>query len=96
MSYELCREVYDALLPNNPLSSSCMCTAMFENSGNVCNADSGGPAVVEDSVGAKVVVGVLAWGMSPCSNPSIPSVWSSVGVARNWIDAQIASNPPPS
>lgn len=64
-----------------------MCTLMFTNSGNVCSADSGGPAVVIGEDGEPVMVGVLAWGLSKCSNPSVPTVWSAIAPVREWIDS---------
>lgn len=92
MEHELCREVYGVLLPGNPLSSTCMCTLMFPGGGNVCNADSGGPAVVIQENGEPMVVAVLAWGLSPCFNPSIPTVWSGLAPSRDWIDEQMANH----
>lgn len=73
-----------------------MCTRIFVGSGNVCNADSGGPAVMISPNGDKVLLGVLAWGMSPCSNPDLPTVWSTISTVRDWVDASMASNPPAS
>lgn len=95
MQYELCREILNTLWPGNVLSSSCMCSVIIEGRGNVCSADSGGPAVVTQANGEKVVVGVLAWGLSPCFNTGIPTVWAGLAPARNWIDQQMAANPPP-
>ncbi|CRK96749.1 CLUMA_CG010160, isoform A [Clunio marinus] len=90
MSSELCREVLSTILPSNPFSSSCMCTVRFENSGNVCNADSGGPAVANLN-GQNVLVGVLAWGTS-CTLSGFPTVWSAIGPVRTWIDQTIQAN----
>lgn len=69
-----------------------MCTLMFQGGGNVCNADSGGPAVIMQENGEPMVVGVLAWGLSPCFNPSIPTVWAGLAPSRDWIDEQMANN----
>jgi secreted trypsin-like serine protease len=94
MANDLCREVYSVLLPGNPLSSSCMCTLIQQNSGNVCNADSGGPAAIVNADGTRLLVGVLAWGLGPCNNPDHPSVWSAIAPARGWIDNIMQTNTP--
>ena len=91
--YELCREIIDAVIQENPFSRSCICTGIFPNSGNVCNADSGGPAVMQGANGEPVIVGVLAWGLS-CTNPSLRTVWSALAPARDWIDIVVWENTP--
>lgn len=66
-----------------------MCTRTFPNFGNICNADSGGPAVFVNPDGSEVLIGVLAWGIGPCSSPDNPSVWSGIAPVRDWIDRNI-------
>lgn len=92
LANDLCKELMRALWIENPVSTSCMCTLMFSGSGNVCNADSGGPAVLLNDENEEVLLGVLAWGMSPCSNPDIPTVWSGIAPVRDWIEESMNAN----
>ncbi|CRK96748.1 CLUMA_CG009941, isoform A [Clunio marinus] len=84
MRNDLCREVLNAIFPGHPLSSSCLCTLRFETTGNVCNADSGGPAVIEEN-GEPVLAGVLAWSPS-CTAVDLPTVWSGIALPSSRND----------
>jgi len=90
----MCREVFNVIFNRHPLRSSDLCTQMLRdgNAGKVCNADSGGPAVFTNEAGVQTVVGVLAWGLAPCSNPSIPAVWGGIAPVREWIDLEMWNN----
>ena len=69
-----------------------MCTRIIPGSGNVCNRDSGGPAVSIAPNGDQTIVAVFAWGAGGCISPDAVMVWSSLAPVRNWIDQTIAAN----
>ncbi|CAC5412188.1 CTRL [Mytilus coruscus] len=60
---------------------------VFQGTGfSACNGDSGGPMVCSGQL-----AGVTSWGQSGCPG-SRPSVYTRIGVYKNWMDYVIASN----
>lgn len=56
---------------------------------STCNGDSGGPLVVEQN-GRFVQVGLVSFGTDNCTDP-VPSVFSRITYALDWINAVISS-----
>lgn len=91
ISYDLCREVLDVLFPIwNPLHFTDMCTGPLNGINGVCMQDSGGPIVqTNPSTGGMELVGVTAWGASPCNRVSMPSVYARVSAFIDFINQNV-------
>jgi secreted trypsin-like serine protease len=53
-----------------------------------CERDSGGALLLETE-GQDVLIGVSSWGPSPCGTDGVPGVYSRISHARPWIDSII-------
>jgi len=81
--------------PNNVVTENNIC-AMMEGK-DACEADSGGPLVVQEPCGHFAQVGVVSWGEG-CANPLFPGVYSRVTQRLDWIESRVQGKtcPPPS
>jgi secreted trypsin-like serine protease len=88
--FESCREIFNVIDPNNPLHFTDMCTGPLDGSTGTCNADSGGPLVQNNTAtGNLELIGVVAWGPSPCNSPDFPSVLSRVSAFIDFINENV-------
>merc|ERR1712198_447227 len=51
---------------------------------------SGGPFACPNENGTLQLSGIVSWGMIPCGQANRPSVFTSVGYFRDWIDEHLA------
>lgn len=66
------------------IASQHLCAADFETYQDICNGDSGGPILLEDST----VAGVTSFS-AECASQVFPAVYVRTSEAMNWIDDQI-------
>merc|ERR1711990_1117264 len=57
---------------------------------SACSGDSGGPFACPNENGTLQLSGIVSWGMIPCGQANRPSVFTSVGYFRDWIDEHLA------
>lgn len=91
IEFEACREAMDTIFPGgHPLHFTDVCTGPLSGSHGTCNADSGGPIVQSNpSTGRLELVGVTAWGPSPCNSANFPSVFARVSAFVEFINQNI-------
>jgi secreted trypsin-like serine protease len=91
IEFASCRALLDARFPgSNPLHFTDVCTGPLSGSHGACNADSGGPIVQNNpSTGVLELVGVVAWGPSPCNAPDFPSVFARVSAFNDFINQNV-------
>lgn len=91
LEFEICREIFNAIFPSgHPLHFTDLCTGPLSGNHGVCNADSGGPIVQNDtSTRQPELVGVVAWGPSPCDRQDWPSVFARVSAFVDFINQNI-------
>jgi secreted trypsin-like serine protease len=90
LPFDQCRELFNALWNPNPLHFTDMCTGPLDGSSGTCNADSGGPLVQNNpATGHLELIGVVAWGPSPCNRPDFPSVLARVSAFIDFINQNI-------
>lgn len=88
LGYDLCREVLDRLFPLwNPFHFTDLCTGPLNGVNGVCAQDSGGPIV--STTGNFELVGVIAWGASPCNRANMPSVYARVSAFVDFINDNV-------
>lgn len=92
LPFEVCRELFNAIFPTgHPLHFTDLCTGPLDGSTAPCNADSGGPIVQNNpSTGNLELVGVVAWGASPCNRPDFPSVFARVSAFIDFINQNVS------
>ncbi|XP_067944938.1 chymotrypsinogen B-like [Watersipora subatra] len=56
-----------------------------------CQGDSGGPLVCKKN-GRYSLVGAVSFGSKSCTDPYVPTVYTSVAFYKSWIDQVMASN----
>lgn len=72
---ELCNELYSGMITDNMI-----CAGLVDVGGkDACQADSGGPMVVENQL-----AGVVSFGAG-CARPGFPGVYSRVAATRSWV-----------
>jgi secreted trypsin-like serine protease len=69
---------------------------MRSNRKGTCYGDSGGPLAVTGADGAPRLVGIVSWGPSQSGGCQLPSVFTRVDGARDWIEGAIADLDAPS
>lgn len=91
LHFDVCRELFNAIFPRgHPLHFTDLCTGPLTGSHGTCNADSGGPIVQNNpSTGNLELIGVVAWGPSPCNRPDFPSVNARVSAFIDFINQNI-------
>lgn len=68
------------------VTASMMCAGPLSGARDACYGDSGGPLLVRDLNGKRVLAGVVSWG-SGCAKPWRPGVYANVLALRPWFDA---------
>lgn len=91
LEYNFCLATLNAILgSSNPLHYTDMCTGPLTGSRGVCTADSGGPIVQNNQwTGNLELVGVVAWGASPCNRPNFPHVFTRVSAFNDFINQNV-------
>ena len=74
----------------NLILDGSMCAGFEEGGKDACNADSGGPLMVEED-GRHVVVGVVNGGIG-CDRPKLPGLYTRVNNYIDWISETINTN----
>merc|ERR1712226_497773 len=74
----------------NNVDEGMICSGIDEGGISACSGDSGGPLACPDQNGTMYLAGIVSWGMIPCGQANRPSVFTSVGYFRDWIDEHIA------
>lgn len=94
LSFDICREIFNTLFPGgHPFHFNDMCTGPLDGSTGTCNADSGGPSVQNNTVTGRLeLVGITAWGPSPCNRPNYPSVLARVSAFIGFINEYVTDN----
>jgi len=82
-----CVEDYSGV---NNVDEGMICSGIDEGGISACSGDSGGPLACPDQNGTMYLAGIVSWGMIPCGQANRPSVFTSVGYFRDWIDEHIA------
>lgn len=94
VSLQTCNAAY-----NGELNTGHLCAGTTADVQNTCVGDSGGPLLIADrpqnqlSLGKMrfdVVAGVTAFGVRPCTNISVPAVYTNVAQHREWIESVIS------
>lgn len=65
-----------------------MCTGPLNEGISTCTADSGGPLVQQNEL-----IGVSAWGVSPCGYEGAPSVYTKVSSFIDFIRENVPDLP---
>jgi len=81
-----CAEDYEGV---NGVDEGMICTGVDQGGLSACSGDSGGPLACPDADGNMYLAGIVSWGMIPCGQPNRPSVFTSVGFYREWLDEHI-------
>jgi len=84
---ETCRQNYEGV---NGVDEGMVCAGVQEGGISACSGDSGGPLACPDDAGNMELSGIVSWGMIPCGQEGRPSVFTSVGHFREWIDEHLA------
>jgi secreted trypsin-like serine protease len=92
LPFDSCREIFNVIFPSgHPFHFTDMCTGPLSGSHGTCNADSGGPIVQNNPVTSTLeLVGVVAWGPSPCNTPNYPSVLARVSAFVDFINQNVS------
>ena len=69
-----------------------LCAGPLFGGRDSCYGDSGGPLLVRDIDGRRVLAGVVSWGPNDCELPLKAGVYSSVLALRPWVDACTTSD----
>ncbi|XP_068201585.1 transmembrane protease serine 9-like [Palaemon carinicauda] len=83
---EVCVEVYTA----DNVNGNHVCAG--GNGTDACQADSGGPLIVEQSDGTKALLGITSWGRG-CGRIGIPGVYVKVFAYLDWISSKVNKDP---
>lgn len=71
----------------NFVTDNCLCASRGTYS--VCGGDSGSPLVVTEN-GEDILVGLAAWGLSPCGSiAGAPSIFSRISAFNDWIEGVV-------
>merc|ERR1711997_167361 len=82
-----CQEDYSGV---NGVDDGMICGGIDEGGISACSGDSGGPFACPNENGTLQLSGIVSWGMIPCGQANRPSVFTSVGYFRDWIDEHLA------
>ena len=52
--------------------------------------DSGGPLVQRNERNEYELIGIVSWGVAPCGEDSLPSVYTRVSAYNEWINSTIS------
>jgi len=74
----------------NGVDDGMVCAGIDEGGISACSGDSGGPLACPDENGDMYLAGIVSWGMIPCGQANRPSVFTSVGFFRDWLEEHIA------
>merc|ERR1712059_184390 len=76
----------------NGVNDGEICGGVPEGGVSACSGDSGGPYIcpLPGQTDAYYLAGIVSWGMIPCGQENRPSVFTSVGFYRDWIDQHVA------
>merc|ERR1712130_902952 len=74
----------------NGVDEGMICGGIDEGGISACSGDSGGPFACPNENGTLQLSGIVSWGMIPCGQANRPSVFTSVGYFRDWIDEHLA------
>ena len=85
-----CQRWYKEKNKTNLILDGSMCAGFEEGGKDACNADSGGPLMVEED-GRHVVVGVVNGGIG-CDRPKLPGLYTRVNNYIDWISETINTN----
>jgi len=84
---ETCQADYSGI---NGVGEGMICAGVPEGGVSACSGDSGGPLSCPREDGSQYLAGIVSWGMIPCGQPNMPSVYTNVGHFRDWIDEHLA------
>nr|XP_034836191.1 trypsin, alkaline C-like [Maniola hyperantus] len=77
---DLCRERYDALPEDAPVTKNMICVGILDVGGkDACHGDSGGPLYY-----GNITIGVVSWGRG-CAHATYPGVSTAVAPYVDWI-----------
>ena len=82
VSYEVCNEVYNGIITEYEL-----CAGYEAGGVDSCTGDSGGPLMVHQGNGWKLV-GITAWGEG-CAKPGFYGVYTKISEVSDWIQWQM-------
>lgn len=87
LDIDICRAAITALgLNGNLVDDTNFCTGPLEDTISACSGDSGGP-IVQGTLGARILTGIVSWGITPCGTVGAPSgVFKQVSLYRDWIE----------
>ncbi|NP_001166055.1 serine protease 122 precursor [Nasonia vitripennis] len=94
ISRKECRQAIATIIPGteNLVDETNVCTGPLTGEHSACSGDSGGPLIVKNKNGVAKLVGIVSWGMSPCTAPGAPSVYVRVSHFIDWITQKMTSN----
>jgi len=84
---QTCQAAYSGV---NGVGDGMICAGLPEGGVSACSGDSGGPLSCPREDGSQYLAGIVSWGMIPCGQPNLPSVYTNVGHFRDWIDEHLA------
>lgn len=68
------------------VTTDMMCAGPFSGARDACHGDSGGPLLVRDLNGRRVLAGIVSWN-DGCAKPWRPGVYTNVLTQRAWLHA---------
>ncbi|XP_071524498.1 trypsin-1-like [Panulirus ornatus] len=78
------------LYPHTSITSDVVCAG--DPGKDTCQADSGGPLVVQEDAGRWVLLGITSWGRG-CGRPDSPGVYVRVSSYLGWVAQQVRLDP---
>jgi len=82
-SNTVCAQMLPSNLPWDDQTDSMICAGGKDR--DACQGDSGGPLVCERDDGAKLITGIVSWGVG-CATEGVPGVYTNVRKYREWIN----------
>ncbi|XP_038047527.1 uncharacterized protein LOC119721522 [Patiria miniata] len=83
---------HDVCAQKLSIDNTMVCGGFANEEKGACSGDSGGPFVIKNSSGKWELAGIVSWGIIPCAQPGIPSVYADPFYFQSWIQNTMATN----